>query len=327
MEKFNKKRLKNIQNIFEERTGTKVTKEKSYVNYRMKQLVLTAGVIICFFTLCAFAYSKFSGLEGDEVGFNSKYIGDGVFEINITNKSDRDLALEEKIKLMRWSTGEEIMGDKDKIVFSNMTIEAQSQKTITIDLSSAYDMEILKKPLPSGDSYYIILTNNNFTFGQDWMCTVYFDESAPYFPNEKAKENEVKEAAEKIVYSAVLTYDEWVWMTESEDISVAYGMQSNGTFSDHINIAGELKDDVYAVAEGTVLDTGFDNSLGNYIVLDLGNDIMVKYGHLKKVSVKVGESVKAGEKIATLGQSGMATGANLYFALYVGGEATNPLAE
>ena len=37
-------------------------------------------------------------------------------------------------------------------------------------------MEELEKPLHN-DFYYFILTNNNFVFGQDWMCTVEFAET------------------------------------------------------------------------------------------------------------------------------------------------------
>lgn len=91
----------------------------------------------------------------------------------------------------------------------------------------------------------------------------------------------------------------------------------NGFFSHHINIAGEQGDKVYAVAAGTVVETGFDSTIGNYIVLDMGDGTTVKYGHLNKVSVKEGEEVEAGEKIGKLGKTGMATGPNLYFAVYV----------
>ncbi len=40
---------------------------------------------------------------------------------------------------------------------------------MTLDLSRAYDLEALDEPLAQG-GYYLVLTNSNFVFGQDWIC-------------------------------------------------------------------------------------------------------------------------------------------------------------
>lgn len=323
MKKFSNDNLKNIQTIFEEKTGVGITRNRTYVN--QKYVLAFAAMLLCFVTFSAFAYAKFSDLDGDRAAFYPNYKGDGIFEITITNASDRDLVLQEQIKLKRWSTSEEIEGDKEKILFSNMTIEAGSQGTIVIDLSEAYDIEALEQPLPEKDHYYLVLTNNDFAFGQDWMCSISFDESVVYeVPDE---EEFIAEVKEENVYEAPLAYEAWCWPTESKNISNLYGEGKNGVFSDHINIAGEQGDKVYAVAAGTVVETGFEGTIGNYILLDVGEGISIKYGHLKKVSVEEGDEVKAGEKIGKMGQTGMATGPNLYFAVYVGDEAVNPLAE
>ena len=46
---------------------------------------------------------------------------------------------------------------------------------MTVDLSSAYNLDELETPLHN-DWYYLVLTNHNFLFGQDWMCSVSFSE-------------------------------------------------------------------------------------------------------------------------------------------------------
>lgn len=327
MEKFNKTRLRNIQNIFEEKTGTKLSNEKTYVNCKAKQFALVAAMLLCFVSLSAFAISRFSDLDGDVAGFSSKYLGDGIFEITITNESDRDLKLQDTIKLMNWATAEEIEGDTGQIVFSDYLVEAQSKKTIILDLSKAYDIDMLEEPLQEGDWYYLVLTNNNFAFGQDWMCSINFEEGVSTALADVSTGDMGKVEKGKKSYYADLAYENWNWPTECERISSLYGVAHNGIFSDHINIAGELSDAVYAVEKGIVAETGFDSAIGNYIVIDLDEEITVKYGHLKKISVKEGETVEAGEKIGKLGQSGMATGPNLYFAVYVDGTTVNPLAE
>ena len=45
---------------------------------------------------------------------------------------------------------------------------------MTINLSLAYDIQLLETPLENGDHYYLVLTNNGFLLGQDWHCSVNF---------------------------------------------------------------------------------------------------------------------------------------------------------
>ena len=49
-----------------------------------------------------------------------------------------------------------------------------------------------------------------------------------------------------------LIYGDWDWPTISQTVSGLYGKRQNGSFSDHINIAGASGDDVYAVADGVI---------------------------------------------------------------------------
>ena len=75
------------------------------------------------------------------------------------------------------------------------------------------------------------------------------------------------------------------------------------------------------------METAFENVCGNFIVVDLGDGITVKYGHLKEIKVAVGDEIKQGQVLAAMGQTGMASGPNLFFAVTVDGENVNPLAE
>ena len=123
-----------------------------------------------------------------------------------------------------------------------------------------------------------------------------------------------------------LAYPDWVWPTISQSVSKPYGEQGNGTYSDHINIVGALGDEIYAVADGAIIETGFERTYGNFIVVDLGNGITVKYGHLDESKVSTGDEIQQGQVIATLGKTGIATGPNLLFEVTVNGEKVNPLA-
>ena len=79
-------------------------------------------------------------------------------------------------------------------------------------------------------------------------------------------------------------------------------------------------DDIVAIASGTVSYTGYDAS-GGYWISITTNGIEHRYFHLKKDSIKVkkGETVEKGEVIATMGDTGNATGNNLHFAIYKNG--------
>lgn len=174
MNSFRKSNLQNIKNIFEKKTGVELENAPVW-RYPIKKYVVIAAVLVCSFTMTAFAASLFSSLSGDDLSLSSTYEGNGIVSIQVENKSDKDLNFQKQLKLMRWSTSEEIAPLSDNIIFENTEIKANTSGTMTIDLSAAYDFSVLEQPLVD-DHYYFVLTNNNFLFGQDWMCSIEFTE-------------------------------------------------------------------------------------------------------------------------------------------------------
>lgn len=336
MKKYSRENLKNVQSIVEKKTGAKITSGRTLSGYKIRRTALLACSFLCFVMLSAFAYAKFSDLSGDVAGFAPAYQGDGRFEIVIVNDSDKELKLQNTVKVMQWSTGKAVEGDIEKIKMSGGAIAPHSQGVVSIDLSEGYDVEAMEKNLPEKDWYYFVLTNNNFAFGQDWMCAFDFEikqtqevmEDAVQSMEERAeREKEKAEAEENRYVTGELLNPDWCWPTVSGKVSGVYGVQANGSYSNHVNIAGASGDDIYAVADGVVTETAYKASWGNYIIVDLGEGITVKYGFLKDVKVSAGDEVQQGQVIATLGQTGMAVGPNLIFAVSVDGEEVNPLAE
>ena len=123
---------------------------------------------------------------------------------------------------------------------------------------------------------------------------------------------------------------QYVWPTVSNVISTTFGerihpITGEKKVVDYIGIAGEEGDSVYAVADGDIMDVGFDNTLGNYIVLATITGEEVTYGHLYGSKVPEGAKVKAGEMIGLLGKTGNATGAFLSISVVLNGEAVDPM--
>ena len=178
MSSFNQTHLRNIKSSFEEKTGVELTSRKP-VRHPIGTVTVLAAALVCCFTMTAFAISSFSSLSGDDLSLSATYEGNGVVTDQIENRSDKELDFQSALKLMRWSTSEEIEPLSGKVSFSNTEIPANSSGTMKIDLSDAYDMSQLETPILGNDWYYFVLTNNNFMFGQDWMCAVEFAEPIP----------------------------------------------------------------------------------------------------------------------------------------------------
>lgn len=86
-----------------------------------------------------------------------------------------------------------------------------------------------------------------------------------------------------------------------------------------VDLAADEGTDILAAADGTVFMRGFDAVNGNYVALWHGQSgQMTYYAHCKTIEVEKGQEVAQGEKIATVGQTGMATGPFLHFAISSG---------
>ena len=80
-----------------------------------------------------------------------------------------------------------------------------------------------------------------------------------------------------------------------------------------------------ASKSGTISQTGFHNSMGNYVFLDCG-EYRVKYMHLSKITVNVGDKLKRGDKVGEIGSTGGSTGPHCHWEIVriSDGESTDP---
>lgn len=82
---------------------------------------------------------------------------------------------------------------------------------------------------------------------------------------------------------------------------------------------------VYASCGGTVAKAGWGSGYGYVVYINHEDGRQTRYGHLSKVLVKAGQSVKQGERIALSGNTGVSTGPHLHFEILINGSQVNPL--
>lgn len=95
-------------------------------------------------------------------------------------------------------------------------------------------------------------------------------------------------------------------------------------FHSGIDIAAEEGTNIYSAFDGTVVVADYDQWNGNYIKIKHDNNIMTVYCHCKKLNVKKGQKIRAGEVIATIGSTGSSTGPHLHFELRLNNISYNP---
>jgi murein DD-endopeptidase MepM/ murein hydrolase activator NlpD len=82
---------------------------------------------------------------------------------------------------------------------------------------------------------------------------------------------------------------------------------------------------VYASCGGTVAKAGWGSGYGYVVYINHEDGRQTRYGHLSKILVSAGQTVKQGEKIALSGNTGVSTGPHLHFEILIGGTQVNPL--
>jgi murein DD-endopeptidase MepM/ murein hydrolase activator NlpD len=92
-----------------------------------------------------------------------------------------------------------------------------------------------------------------------------------------------------------------------------------------IDIAAPEGTAVNAIADGTVIYTGWSEETGYTIQIQHDSEIISIYKHNNKLIKKIGDKVKAGTSIALVGNTGtLSTGPHLHFELWYKGENIDP---
>ena len=112
-------------------------------------------------------------------------------------------------------------------------------------------------------------------------------------------------------------------------ISSSFGERSDpftgrAAFHKGLDFAGREGNEIVAVASGVVTWAGDRYGYGEMVEVNHGNGYVTRYAHNAENLVSVGDTVKRGDVIARMGDTGRATGPNLHFEVLHDGNAVDP---
>ncbi|HHW4678349.1 MAG TPA: peptidoglycan DD-metalloendopeptidase family protein [Xylella sp.] len=113
-------------------------------------------------------------------------------------------------------------------------------------------------------------------------------------------------------------------------ITSGFGLRAdpfNGGVAEHkgVDFHASLGSSVIAVADGVVTHAGYRNGYGNVVDVDHGNGYMTRYAHNSRLTVQLGDLVRAGHEIAKAGASGRSTATHVHLEVWKDGVVMNPI--
>ena len=91
-----------------------------------------------------------------------------------------------------------------------------------------------------------------------------------------------------------------------------------------VDFAGREGSDVIAVASGVVTYAGERSGYGKMVEISHADGLVTRYAHHKSIDVTVGDVVKKGERLGSMGSSGRSTGPHVHFEVLKNGVTVDP---
>jgi lipoprotein NlpD len=114
----------------------------------------------------------------------------------------------------------------------------------------------------------------------------------------------------------------WAWPAEGALIG---RFSSNGSLNKGIDIAGDLGQPVLAASDGSVVYAGSGlRGYGELLIIKHSDTYVSAYGHNRRLLVREGQKVKAGQVIAEMGSTGTDR-VKLHFEIRQHGKPVDPL--
>lgn len=109
-----------------------------------------------------------------------------------------------------------------------------------------------------------------------------------------------------------------------------YGMRMHpiykySKFHAGMDFTANIGTKIYATGDGVVETAEYGSGYGNHVVINHGYGYKTLYGHMEKITVRVGQKVKRSELIGHVGNTGLSAGPHVHYEVHKNGEAVNPV--
>src|SRR5262245_11319150 len=91
-----------------------------------------------------------------------------------------------------------------------------------------------------------------------------------------------------------------------------------------IDISALYNAQIHSPADGIILYADRKAAYGNLIIVDHGNGLTTRYGHLSRALVKVGQKIKRGDILGLVGTTGRTTAPHLHYEVRMNDRPINP---
>ncbi len=162
----------------------------------------------------------------------------------------------------------------------------------------------------------------------------YEEEIAQQNAEIEALEAAIAEEKKKLLESSgtVLTYDGGVFkfpLASYTRVSDDYGYRIHPIleveqFHNGVDFAAPKGTAIYAAYDGKVVAATYSATMGNYVMIDHGDELYTIYMHASALYVQKDDIVVRGETIAAVGSTGRSTGNHLHFSVRKDGEYVSP---
>jgi murein DD-endopeptidase MepM/ murein hydrolase activator NlpD len=120
-----------------------------------------------------------------------------------------------------------------------------------------------------------------------------------------------------------------IWPVGYRTISSGYGSRPSPfgrgrEYHSGLDIGAPYGTPIYATADGVVQTASYSGGYGNMVLIYHGYGFTTLYGHMSRMAVKRGQSVKCGQIIGYVGSTGRSTGPHVHYEVRVYGNPVSP---
>jgi murein DD-endopeptidase MepM/ murein hydrolase activator NlpD len=140
----------------------------------------------------------------------------------------------------------------------------------------------------------------------------------------QAVEDRANRSTQRVTTSSqATTADLWLLPMANYQIVAPFG--DTGALSKGVDLAAPEGTPFYAAHSGTVKFARWDGGYGYTVIIDIGNNTELVYGHASKLLVQEGQTVNSGDLLALTGATGYTFESAVHFEIRVKGAAVNPI--